>query len=237
MHRHPPVAAWSIAGAVASHATARGTAVVDLAQPARGIVRDHDALLGVVLTPPEAPTPRPTDHWLRANDLVAVYEPADDRRLRGTVMWRIHAEQPAVDCWEAVVSAQTSLLESDAAVAVVSDVAADELLWADGRIAPTTWRPTGAAADMPAAATCLLARRPNGTTALIAVHPADGGRIVVRRTGPQTRIECWLFSTTIEKGVLLRSRVVAAIGPDRDDTLWADRLFATFAASAPPLTT
>ena len=46
-----------------------------------------------------------------------------------------------------------------------------------------------------------------------------------------------LLAAPLEKGVLLRSRVVAAIGPERNDEAWADRVLQTFAASPPPLAT
>jgi hypothetical protein len=94
---------------------------------------------------------------------------------------------------------------------------------------------------LPDDTTCLLLRRqPHGgrpaTSVLIAVHPADAGRIVVHVRSGRARIECWLFSSTIEKGVLMRSRVLAAFGPAAEDEDWAGRLAADFAASPTPLT-
>jgi hypothetical protein len=61
--------------------------------------------------------------------------------------------------------------------------------------------------------------------------------LTIRRDGKRSVVECWLFSTALEKGVLLRSRVLAAIGPAADATLWAADLAASFAASPPMLTT
>ena len=72
---------------------------------------------------------------------------------------------------------------------------------------------------------------------LVAAHPGDARRMTVRRDGKRVVVECWLFSTELEKGVLLRSRVLAAVGPTADATRWAGDLAATFAASPPMLTT
>jgi hypothetical protein len=72
---------------------------------------------------------------------------------------------------------------------------------------------------------------------LVAAHPGDARRMTVRREGTRIVVECWLFSTELEKGVLLRSRVLAAIGPTADATRWAGDLAARFAASPPILTT
>ena len=46
-----------------------------------------------------------------------------------------------------------------------------------------------------------------------------------------------LFASAIEKGVLLRGRVLAAVGPHDLDEGWASSLLAAFVASPPPLTT
>ena len=167
-------------------------------------------------------------------NVVAIYEPSDRRRLRSTVMWRAREPAANVSAWEVVVSAQTSLLEVDVALAVWSEFTADDLLWSDARPQPT-WHALGGS-GLPATATAVLARRRGSTSAVIAVHPADARRIEVVRQGNRSRVGCWLFSAALEKGVLLRSRVLAAIGPGVADEAWATRLLADFAASPPPLT-
>jgi hypothetical protein len=69
---------------------------------------------------------------------------------------------------------------------------------------------------------------------LVAVHPADVRRILVASAAGRVRVTCWLFTAAIEKGVLLKSRVLAAVGPAAD-TAWADALVVDLAASPPPL--
>jgi hypothetical protein len=73
------------------------------------------------------------------------------------------------------------------------------------------------------------------------VDPSRFGKnlrhIDIDRAGDLLRVRCWLFSTAIEKGQLFRSRVLAAVGPARDDEAWAGGLGSAFAAAPPPLTT
>jgi hypothetical protein len=211
------------------------TARLDPAQPLRGIgveVAGHqDLLLGLDLATGATPPPL-VDRWCRGRDLTIVAEPADDRALRAAVTWRFHDDDAGVDAWEAVVSAQTSLLDSDATLAVVSQVDAADVVAGAG--AGGWRRVTGG--PLPDGTTAVIARRP-ATSVLVAVHPADVRRIDVSTRDSAARIECRLFASAIEKGVLLRGRVLAAVGPREHDDAWAARLLAAFAASPPPLTT
>jgi len=223
---------WSLNGLVAS----RGGRALDLAVPVAGLGEkasvEADRLLGLDLRSPRGEA-RLVDHWVRGDDLVAVYEPADPRRLQATAIWR-PLPAPATG-WELVVSAQTSLVESDSAVAVTASLAGEELLWSRGAAAgPADWLPLDGA-PCPSEATCLLVQR-GADAVLLAVHPADARQIVITRSGPRVQVDCWLFSTALEKGVLLRSRVLAAVGPAAD-TAWADTILTAFAAAPPPLTT
>lgn len=248
-----PHALWSLVDDVATQRAvgphAHLALELNLQRPAGGlatVTNDHrDHLLGVGVagsdgTAGESGGPL-TDHWLRGSDLTAIYEPADPRQLRATAMWRIRGTQPDVACWEVVVSAQTSLLESDASLAVISDIEADELLWSAPHESSPHWQSVAAHTPLPEEAASLLIRRGsvNGaaTSVLIASHPADRRRIALRRSKGRVRIECWLFPSVVEKGVLLRSRVLAAIGPRLADEAWADQAATAFAASPPPLTT
>ena len=226
-------ATWSISGSVASWPHADGGGQIDVAAAGRGLEIQaasggRDAVLGVNLS-------SLADHWLRGADLVATYEPDDPRRLRSTVMWRSHGRHEGIASWEVVVSAQTSLLETEVAVEVWSDIAADSLLCLSGSNAPC-WRPIAPGEALPESAAAILARRA-GSSCLVAVHPADARRIDIEHSAGRCGVTCRLFAAPLEKGVLLRSRVVAAIGPERNDEAWADRVLQAFAASPPPLTT
>jgi hypothetical protein len=223
---------WTLAGLEARLAGAS----IDLAQPAAGLATAAaDRLLGLDLRTPRG-EPRLVDYWSRGDDLVAVYEPADPRRLRATALWRPFGSGGGCGwaAWEIVVSAQTSLVESDSSLAVTIETAAGEMFWGRLTAGGVAWSPL-ASAGPPREATCLIVRRDTGDT-LVAVHPADARRISVHREAGRVRLVCWLFSTLIEKGVLLRSRVLAAVGP-AGNPAWADEVVAAFAASPPPLTT
>jgi hypothetical protein len=225
--------AWNLDGFVASDRSAR----LDLESPATGIIVPgacgEDHLLGLDLrVPPNVAVPL-ADHWLRGADVVAVYRPGDPRRLEATAMWR----RLASDCrvWELVLSAQTALVESDGSLAVTCDVASGDVTV--GRVDEGTlqWSPIDRATSCPPDATNLLVRRAHDAV-LVAAHPADARRIVATPRDGHLHIACWLFSAAIEKGVLHRGRVLAAIGP-KDTTTWADALIAEFVVSPPPLTT
>ena len=149
-----------------------------------------------------------------------------------------------VAAWEVIVSAQTALLQSDAALAVTGDVLATTILHqAGGRASPGAdlpWR--ACSSDGLATARAILVRRATATGAaassvVVALHDDHGDAIAARIEDGHARIACRLFGETLEKGVLLRSRVMAAIGPADDDTTWASRLVDRFAALPPMLDT
>lgn len=75
----------------------------------------------------------------------------------------------------------------------------------------------------------MLARRP-ATSVLVAVHPADLRHVDVAIHDSVARVRCLLFASAIEKGVLLRGRVRAAVGPRSGDEAWASQMLAAFAA-------
>lgn len=225
--------AWMLADLVATARAAATVARLDLAAPAAGLTVDGagaDHLLGVDL---RGPCGGPADHWVRGTDLVATYEPDDPRRLRATAMWRL--VPAAVAAWELVVSAQTALLHADPALAIVSDVACDAAWWTTAA-AGSRWTPLGEPRRLPDEAAAVLLRRAT-TAALVAVHPQDPRRIAVATAGGRARVECGIFPAAIEKGVILRSRVLAAVGPAAGAEAWAADLCATFAASPPFLDT
>jgi hypothetical protein len=246
-----PACGWSAEHDRLIHRRDGLVATLDPHVPAVGLVvgveaaRDAvpaDHLLGLDL----GAACRAADQWLRATDLTAVYEPADARRLRATAMWRLHPAAGPVAVWELIVSAQTSLLQSDPGLAVVADVAGDELLWSGGlrpggSAAARGWSATAGAVPSDDTSSILVRRKAIANRAassfLIAVHPADAHRITVERHGGRIRVACRLFSDAIEKGVLLRGRVLAAVGPAAGDTAWADKVSGGFAVSPPPLTT
>lgn len=213
------------------------SATLDLERPATGIVvpgpTGDDHLLALDVHARSVETVPLVDHWLRGDDVVAVYRPNDPRRLEATALWRrLPGERRA---WELVLSAQTALVESDGSLAVTCDVASGAIRIGRMRDGQLQWHPFDGATAFPDDATNLLVDRVDDTV-LVAVHPSDARRIVVSSKGGRAHVACWLFSAAIEKGVLHRGRVLAAIGP-KDSSGWASMLISELAESPPPLAT
>ncbi len=228
-----PSPAWTLDGLVAHDRSAR----LDLESPSLGITLTAacgtDRLLGLDLRGSAASGTPLVDHWIRGDDVVAVYRPFDPRRLEATAMWRARAGVPIA--WELVLSAQTALVESDGALAVTCDILPGAISIGhliDDRI---TWSPLDTPESCSPDATTLLVRRA-GDSILMAAQPADARRLAVTSEAGRLRITCWLFSAAIEKGVLHRGRILAAVGP-ADTTAWADALITRLATSPAPLTT
>jgi hypothetical protein len=219
---------WTLAGGRAEDRD-RGV-VLDLSAPATGLVTPAgDRLLGFDVGVGRPPL----DAWVRGDDVTAVWEPGDDRGLRATGLWRSCGADNGVVSWELVASATTRLLHADATLAVTSEVAATELLsaaWRSGM--PSSFRP-----GTPTDHGLVLLRRGDGSSILLMLHPTDDQTVTVAVEHGRARVGCWLFPTGVEKGVLLRSRVIAAVGPTADDIAWGARLAARFASSPPVLST
>jgi hypothetical protein len=232
----PAVDCWDISDRRGHDPRPGAAATIDLDFPGAGIVVGESAsahhLLGLDLEPHW----RLADHWARAADLTAVYESNDARRLRATAMWRLHPCGGGGRAWQAVVSAQTALLQSDSILAVTSTFRAapgDAWLWGTCRDGSVDWQPA-----VTTDATCVLLRAGGArASVLVAGHPGEVQRIETRPRGGHTAVTCWLFSSALEKGVLLRSRVLAAEGPAHGDEAWATAAAASFAALPPLLTT
>lgn len=203
-------------------------ATIDIDAPGQGIACGGDQLLGLDLKS----RCTASDHWMRGDDIIAVYEPDDPRHLRATALWRSRS-LPGVAAWELIASATTSRTQSDASLAVVSEIATAAVIWGCATAAGIQWHEVD-----PPTIDCLLVRRPAaaGGSVFVAVHPADSRGIVVRSENDRIRVACWLFSAAAEKGVLFRGRAVAAVGPTAGDTAWAERLWAEFVAAPPMLT-
>jgi hypothetical protein len=227
-----------------------GSAAAGVAPPDQAAGFEVRALLGVDLRP----SFRLADHWLRDADVTAAYESTDARRLRVTAMWRLQAADAGVRAWELILSAQTAVLQSDPRLSVVSRVSfpaaagdASDCVWGTCGVTGASWSdsPTAQATAVlvlptsPATGGAPEARSTRGDhEALVVVgHPGEVERLAVRRDGGDLVVEARLFGGDLEKGVLLRGRMLAAIGPAADAREWAGRLARALAAAAPMLST
>lgn len=235
----PAEIGWSLTRRCATCTAGEKTCRLDLDRPGVGVEVPlpggaTDRLLGIeFMAPSEC-----RDAWCRGGDLTAVCETAPGQ-LRATAMWRAAppwfdaAAFPEIWCCEVVVSTQTALLESVPRVAVVADAAG-------GRIAPVAFH-DGRLDLFPApgrAPVGFLLARPDARDLLFVVHPNDVHAVEAGPVGDRVRGAALLFPAYVEKGVLLRSRVLAALGPKAAATdvgAWAAEVAAAFAASPPVL--
>jgi len=240
MKNSPLPSAWSLVGRRAACTLGGVAATLDLDAAGAGLeIRPSggssaDRLLGIDLDAES----RCVDAWCRGGDITAVYETLDGGRLRATAMWR--AAPPWLrgtsDAWcgELVASAQTPVLETVPRICVVADVAAASatpIVCAADRLerAPSGVEPHG-----------FLVNATGDHAILFLVHPLDARGATVTVAAGRARITARLFPSAVEKGVLLRGRVIAASGPAPTVTApgsWAATIATAFATSEPVLTT
>lgn len=228
---------WTLSGV---EATAQNpTTAVSLSDAAAGLAVGGGVRVLGVAVPAGC---QPAEAWTRGADLTAIYETGDDRALRVTAMWRLGEEDQAragAQCWQLVLSAQTSLLATEADQTVLTGVADAGTMtagrWRGNRIA---WE--GDADDDSTCVRICPLREGSGQCVVIAIHPDDTGVVECSATpAGGVEIRCRLFPSSVEKGVLLRSRVLAALGPaaSADDAAgWLATMLEQFASSEPILT-
>ena len=243
---HPPesmlpgtATTWTLDGRRARDPRPGPAATIDLDAAREGIRLGSGPAADMVLALDLPPHARLVDRWLRGCDVTVVHESTDDRHLRTTAMWRLHTSPAPVRCWQVIVSAQTSQLESDSTLAVTSTFRAspgDEWLWGERTGDGFRWR-----RQSHEAATAVLLRRGAADgglqSVLVAGHPGEVRGLEARGSHGLITIACAVFAPQLEKGVLLRSRVLAAAGPAAGDEVWAADAVTSFAALPPMLTT
>ncbi len=150
--------------------------------------------------------------YSRDNDIVATYEPSSDFPFRSQVYWSV-IEQPEALALEMAISVQTDLLDTHPIVVVSG---------ADAATARDT-----IAIDNHSLAKFGFA----GTTSalLMTVHPTDVAGHVAGEN------QWSLFSHFLEKGVIRRARLFAALMPTGDLAIAAD-LYRRFRDQPLPLT-
>lgn len=220
----------------------RLTAIVDPLQPARGLHDIHidgiptspARVLQVELPPAEQPG---IDAFVRAGDLAITYAERPAPAMRTQVYWRAgsHAQQDAIAAIELLVSVQTSLLDSCPRLVARSELFVDEVLCLDD-----TGRGQSA---IPANEPCGYLFRPAGQEFSYAemIHPADahGTRLESQAVDGGQRVELshQLFAERLEKGVILRARVLGLWVDRAGDQDAAAKHFQAFLAAKLPLTT
>lgn len=219
---------------------------------------DQAEFLGPQLPSMSSPFPAGTELFVRGGDLVGIYPADESYPYRSQVYWRLDAHpwevsgQRALAAIELVVSQQTDLLDTLPVLQVVGRLPATECVILDlssGRCdfidaAHTTGQVYSLTNDREPCA--LLFRSSRGFPSYAElVHPLDFTRTDLQKkpaeassnsTIAMMEVRHHLFARPLEKGVILRSRVLGLWLDPQDDAAVALAHFHHFANSEPPLT-
>jgi len=188
--------------------------------------------------------------YVRGGDLVATYGETSLWPFRAQLYWRTgtHRGPPgqpaALAAIELVASIQTQLLDAQARLSARSRVAARDVFRLRDphraefeRCEPARSNRFHSSQD-PA---CFLLRLDDRLSYAEMVHPLDfQGSALAFDSGPAgagVALNHDLFLSPLEKGVILRARVLGLFLPRRDDQQAVAAHYAIFSAAEPPLTT
>ncbi|MEX2139278.1 MAG: hypothetical protein WD894_08460 [Pirellulales bacterium] len=201
-------------------------------------------LFYVELPPPTNPArDESPDCYVRGQDLVCTYLQDEQRKIRGQVYWRAFEWGPdRAPSLDLIVSVQTSLLDSDPTLNLRSSFPALEVLAIKNLEQATTEDTTPRSSHVvklrgEIAACWLFRLNAQNATYVEMVHPADfvSSRFQEVAAG-EVEHSTQLFRGSLEKGVILRSRLRGVVLPRSDDVAAAIACYREFAASEPPLT-
>jgi hypothetical protein len=162
--------------------------------------------------------------YVRANDLVAAYQQTPDWPFAPQLYWRanlLRGIEGVMASASLLVSVQTSLLDTCPRIGVTSTVPRGELLLVSNdasrqaRVEPlkkeTRILPSGEIC-------CVLARSDDEAFSYVEFMPAsDFHEAFIRVSDQASAIEWRLFSDFLEKGVIRRARIYAALLPREND--------------------
>lgn len=232
---HEPPSIWSLKGSLAMLHCGALTGQVDVAHPNLGLQRaaiDKMSVDGQLFqairesngsTGSEWPLPL-TDVYTRGHDLVASYGPTDDWPYAPIIYWQANS-LTAVDDVRAslsfIISVQTHLLDTHPRICVASEVTCTEQLhffYTDGEsneVVPTeqndSIHPRGTLC-------CVLRRLANGLSYAEIVPTTDFCRVRSNSVSRgHSKLGWHLFSEFLEKGVIRRARIHAALLPREND--------------------
>lgn len=189
--------------------------------------------------------------YVRGADLVATYDELPPRNLRAQVYWRrLHSADFASSgssrinaAFDFIVSVNTSLLDTDpqASIRAQLPACAEALsLNRSGRFEMLPFLAKGRTLTSVESAGCLLIRLVGGRFSYVEmVHPLDFNRTTIEcQTAAATRVDLshQLFQERLEKGVILRARLRAAVLATENDESTAQAAYCHFATAEPPLT-
>jgi hypothetical protein len=231
---------WQLTDSIATSESNAFRARLDLKKPDAGLqlnVVTNDSpvalnIFGITQQAAQSIDVAKLDAYVRGRDLVALYDESQPDHLRTQVYWRALAAndlsesckpESVVAAFELILSVNTSLLDSDPQVTVRSTIPSNDSV---------IQLNVGASE-----ASAVLVRLPGGKLTYVeAVHPADACPSWIDRQDAGMQINHLLFQQRLEKGVILRARIRAAIISSEHDERLSAELYQHFAASEPPLT-
>jgi hypothetical protein len=240
---------WNLSGNYAHLKFGDLRATVDITRPGLGlheiIVRGQsltDAhLLTAQFAEPQPNAEQPlTDSFIRGNDLVLTYSPTPTRPVRLQVYWRVLTEADTLNCAGGVemqVSVQTSLLHAWPALVIKTHLSNTVVAPIDCDSISASLLPVRSAAPRPSADCWLCHPRDAGWSYVEMAHPADVERAELQHSAEGAELSHYLFSDSLEKGVILRARSRGIFALATGDEATARNLYERFLAAPLPLTT
>jgi hypothetical protein len=178
-----------------------------------------------------------TDHYVRGDDLIVSCQFATTPEVGLQIYWRVvNDETIPVAGIEAIVSAQTDLLDSRPASTVSSLLPTGDVLVGGS---DQTLRPLNleGGESTTGNGVVLIRFEREEISFLEMVHPSDNQGVTIKKTFEQLVTNYPILTERLEKGVIRRSRIRAMFLPRKNDSAVAMNLYEQFAASPPPLTT
>jgi hypothetical protein len=230
----------------------RVSAVVDLSRPAfgmHGIVIDGEShgnqhLLGVDL--PLAPAKQgdaPLEYFLRGGDLAVAYADQPQPAARTQVYWRAASLPDVIASVQLLVSVQTNRLDGCPQLAACSRLTSESVLRTLDASRATFVSVTPENGAIQTSSACGYLFRLSGDKYSFAqlVHPADVQKTSLQMQrgngSPSYELNHELFAEHLEKGVILRARMLGLLLDRANDQEAAAAHFANFLAADLPLTT
>lgn len=250
---------WKLTQLSGSFSAATTTGTCDLLAPAAGVrlstigsmpIEDIQLLRINLPTPGKTSLAEGLEAFARGGDLVGIYPPTTAYPFRSQAYWRLQSHDLIIDGYEAlaaieaVASNQTDLLDSHPELSISSSLPATSAWQLNepssggfGAIdlsSPGSFDPSNSVG-------CFLFRIAGDKYSYAEmVYPLDFHRseIAVVERGGQKMVESThhLFLAHLEKGVILRARVLGLLLPREQDMQAVAAHYAAFAASDPPLT-
>ncbi len=242
---------WHLHGSIAQLTSARLAATIDVQQSGHGLVSltseaadvafpiEGARVLGVNGGRATTDSVHPTDTYVRGDDLILTGQFSGAPEVGLQVYWRVlQDEAHGVMGVEAIVSAQTELLDSDPASTVTSRWPRGTVLVAasggEPKFVPLSLMPHASAEGRGV----VLIRPDNAPISFLEmVHPADDRGATIESSDEYLVTRYPVLTERLEKGVIRRSRLRAMFLPREHDAAIAEKLFQRFASSEVPLTT